>query len=197
MRILTIDQSSKTGWCIADEGLKDPRSPGLIYGSFKAPKRDSPGERLMIFRDGLVDVIEKYRPQIAAYETPFMPVGPGGQQQAGQGAKFSPKTLRFLLNLEGVLAETTERYGIVTQDFPAASWRVTALGMGRIPQGIPADERDGWMKRQMIRKAQQLGYPVEDDNEADAIGMMLHMLYGGPASERRQGDLLEQETRRL
>lgn len=195
MKLLTLDQSTRTGWCVGDDALADPRSPGLEFGSFRMPKRDDPGERLVIFRDGLTEVIEKYGPEVVAYETPFFPVG--GQAAAKKvegkgGAAFSIKTIKFLHNLEGVLIETTARHGIVTQHFPSSSWRVTALGMGRLPFGSEDNFKDLMKKR-----AKSLGYIVRDDNESDAIGMMLHMLYGAPAAERKQGDLLSMEASKL
>lgn len=189
MRILTIDQSSRTGWAFGVERSKELYS----FGSFRMPKRDDPGERLVIFRDGLSELIEKYKPDIAAYETPFFPVGNQANPKDGKkGAAFSVKTIKFLHNLEGVLIETTARYSVPTEHFPSSSWRVTALGFGRLPAGSQED-----FKKLMIKRARQLGYDVADDNEGDAIGMLLHMLHGSPAATRAQGDLLAMESAKL
>lgn len=196
MKILTLDQATRSGWCIGDDALRDPRSPGLLFGSFRMPKRDDPGERLAIFRDGLVELIETHHPDIAAYEEPYMPIGQHNAAKPGPDGKprmpFNPKTISFLKWIEGVLIETTARYSIPTEHFPSSSWRVTALGTGRLPSGADTD-----FKKMMKAKARQLGYDVADDNEADAIGMMLHMLYGKPAAERAQGDLLAMESAKL
>ncbi len=189
MRILTLDQSTRTGWALgSDEKDADGKAPKFLFGSFRMPKRDDPGERLVIFRDGLVELIDKYQPTIAAYETPFFPVGnvPEKDKQDGKGrAAFNVNTIKFLHNLEGVLIETTARYGIPTESVTSSSWRVTALGMGRLPQGSQQD-----FKTLMKKRARMLGYDVADDNEADAIGILLHELYGPPAAKRAQGDLL-------
>lgn len=184
MRVLCLDQATRTGWAFGVERSEEK----WLFGSFRMPKRDDPGERLMIFRDGLVEVIERYRPDIVAYETPFMPVGNTSEKakDGKKGAVFNVKTTKFSMNLEGVLIECTARYGLPTEHFPSSSWRVTALGFGRLPPGAP----DGEFKRLMKQRARALGYPVADDNEADAIGMLMHMLHGKPAAERAQGDLL-------
>lgn len=192
MRVLALDQSTRTGWAVGDE-----RSDAKYhFGSFRMPKRDDPGERLVIFRDGLAELIEKYHPDIAAYETPFFPVGgesrPASPEQKPKRAAFNPKVIRFLLQLEGVLIETTARHSIPTEHFPSSSWRVTALGMGRLPAGAPED-----FKALMKKRARLLGYDVADDNEADAIGILIHMLHGGPAAKRAQGDLLAMESAKL
>lgn len=184
MRILTLDQSARTGFAIGDE-RSDAK---YIFGSFRMPKRDDPGERLMIFRDGLVELLEKYKPDVAAYETPFFPIGntAAKEKAGGKGARFSVKTIKFLHNLEGVLIECTARAGIPTEHFPSSSWRVTALGYGRLPAGADTD-----FKKLMMAQARRLGYAVTDDNEADAIGMLIHMLHGAPANARAQMDLLD------
>lgn len=185
MRILTLDQSTRTGWALgADDDLKAK----FLFGSFRMPKRDDRGERLVIFRDGLESLIAQYKPDLAGYETPFFPVGnaPEKGKEEGRGrAAFNVDTIKFLHNLEGVLIETTARHGIPTESFASSSWRVTALGFGRLPPGSPDD-----FKALMKKRARQLGYDVADDNEADAIGVLLHMLYGPPAAQRKQGDLL-------
>ena len=189
LRILTLDQSSRTGWAFGVERSTEP----YLFGSFRMPKRDDPGERLVIFRDGLVDLIETHHPDLVAYETPFFPVG--GQAQPNEktgGARFNVKTIKFLHNLEGVLIETTARHNLPTEHFPSSSWRVTALGFGRLPAGSQED-----FKKLMIKRAKALGYAVADDNEADAIGMLIHMLHGAPANARAQGDLLAMAADKL
>lgn len=189
-RILTFDQATRTGWAFGTE-RSDER---FKFGSFRMPKRDEPGERLVILRDGIVEQIEAHKPDLVAYETPYMPIGVHNAPKPGETGKmpFSPKTISFLKWVEGVLIETTARYSIPTVNFPSSSWRVTALGMGRLPKGAPED-----FKKLMIRRAKQLGYEVADDNEADAIGILLHMLYGSPAAERQQGNLLDMVANRL
>lgn len=190
MKILTLDQSTRTGWALGAEKA-DPKT--FLFGSFRVPKRDDPGERLVIFRDGLTQLIEKYQPDICAYETPFFPVGGPAKPEPGKkGAAFNVKTIKFLHNLEGVLIEATARHNIPTQHFPSSSWRVSALGYGRLPAGSGED-----FKKLMIKRAKTLGLDVADDNEADAVGILLHMMFGPPAAERAQGDLLSMEVAKL
>lgn len=191
MRILTLDQSTRTGWAFGIERSQEP----YLFGSFRMPKRDETGERLVIFRDGLVGLIEANQPDLVAYETPFFPVGnqaSAAGEPGKKGARFNVNTIKLLHNLEGVLIETTARYSIPTEHFPSSSWRVTALGYGRLPAGSQED-----FKKLMIKRARMLGYDVKDDNEADAIGMLMHMLHGGPAAKRAQGDLLSMEASKL
>lgn len=192
MRILALDQAVRTGWAIGEERSQER----YLFGSFRMPKRDDNGERLVIFRDSLVELIETHKPDIAAYEAPFMPVDTGnhfGNQHGGENdktrrAKFNVKTIKFLHNLEGVLIETTARYSIPTEHVVSSSWRSTALGTGRLPPGAADAGTD--FKKMMKAKARLLGYDVADDNEADAIGILIHMLHGAPAAKRAQGDLL-------
>jgi Holliday junction resolvasome RuvABC endonuclease subunit len=189
LRILALDQATKTGWAIGEE-----RSQAKYqFGSFRMPKRDDTGERLVIFRDGLVNLIETYAPDLVAFEEPYFPLsappgkkfGPNGQPV--KGIRFNPETVKFLVMVKGVLIETTARYNLPTESFASASWRVTALGFGRLPSGADS----GALKKLMIARARMLGYDVKDDNEADAIGILIHMLHGPPGALRAQGDLLD------
>lgn len=184
MRILAIDQATRSGWAFGVECSDEKYQ----FGSFRMPKRDAAGERLLIFQDTLVELIERLRPDLVAYEAIYMPVGEHNAKAQGDGEKrikFNVQTMGFLKNLEGVLICTTARYGIPTEHFPSSSWRVTALGFGRLPAGSTDD-----FKKLMKQRAKALGYAVSDDNESDAIGMLLHMLHGAPANARAQGDLL-------
>lgn len=188
MRILTLDQATATGWAFGVERSEEK----FLFGSFKMPKRDDNGERLVIFRDGLVELIETHRPDLIAYETPYMPIGESKPKPEGyNGPKRAPmnvNTVKFLHNIEGVLIETTARHGIPTEHFPSSSWRITALGFGRLPANTPEGVD---FKKLMKQKAKQLGYAVGNDNESDALGMLLHMMHGAPAAARAQGDLLD------
>lgn len=189
MRILAIDQATRSGWSFGEE-----RSTARYeFGSFRMPKRDWKGERLVIFRDSLNDLIERFQPDLVGYERPLVTMLGSNKTIGDKQKPFNLETIQFLLNLEGVLIETTARHSIQTEHYPSSSWRKTALGMGRLPPGAPQGE----FKRMMIRRANALGYDVKDDNEADAIGILLHMIFGAPAATRAQGDLLAMESAKL
>ena len=187
-RILTFDQSSsKTGWAFG----MDRSNERWLFGSFRVPKRDADGERLVIFRDDLIEKIEALKPDLVAYETPFSPVSTQGQEQ-GDRARFSIKVVRLLAKIEGVLEEACSRHDVPYESYASSTWRVTALGFGRLPKGSPDD-----FKTLMKRRARALGYEVKDDNEADAIGLLMHALHGAPGVARSQDDLLERAVATL
>lgn len=183
-KILSLDQSSRTGWAF---GVTKAEISTWLFGSFRTPKRPDDGDRLVIFRNGLVELIEAHGPELVAYEEPYFPLqGFAAVQKEGEHRMpFNPTTVKFLMMLRGVLTETTARYGIPTESFTSSAWRVTALGFGRA-KGVGAPE----LKRLMIQKAKSLGLNVKDDNEADAVGILMHEMFGGPANKRQQGDLL-------
>lgn len=190
MRVLALDQSTKSGWAFGIERSDDR----WLFGSFKMPKRDDNGERLVIFRNTLVDLIKDLKPDLIAYEEPYFPLQgfTPAKTEGKERMPFNPVTIKFLLNLQGVLTEATAAHAIPTTSFTSSAWRVTALGFGRA-KGITPPQ----LKKMMIARAKALGYAVKDDNEADAIGILMHMLMGKPASERAQGDLLEHARVRL
>lgn len=180
-RILALDQSSRTGWAF---GLTNSDPKEWLFGSFRTPKRPDDGDRLVIFRDGLVGLIETHWPDLIVYETPFTPVHDSERPQ-GDRARFNVKVWKYLTKIEGVLEETCSRHDVPYESYPSQSWRVTALGFGRLPKGSPDN-----FKQLMTKRARALGLNVRDDNEADAIGLLMHALMGKPASNRQQGDLL-------
>src|ERR1700744_1255280 len=83
MRILAFDQSaSNSGWAYGR--TEDNPHGSYEYGSIRTPQRDEFGERLAIIFDVGVKLIEKYPPELIAYEQPYFP------QFATQG-QYKPK----------------------------------------------------------------------------------------------------------
>lgn len=208
MRVLALDQATTTGWAFGDNHSFETRT--VESGVFKMPKRQILGERLQFFADGLSERVAFYKPELIAYEEPYWPPpgGPGGtvtigrviSMLAGQRSKgeligilkkiakdehgsptVSAEVLQFLQMVKGILVETACRLKLPVEGYRTQSWRKTALGHGRVEEP----------KKAMKLRAAQLGYPTESEDEADAIGILLHALHGEPASKRAQGDLLE------
>lgn len=216
MRILALDQATMTGWAVGDGRSLDPCARGepatIDFGRFKMPKRSVQGERLHIFRASLAERVDYFKPELIAAEEPYWPP-PGeasdqtiiGGFMAAQDAigrrdwraalaifknysakntkrpKTSSDVLQFLQRIYGVLEEFASDVGLPLETYRSPSWRKTALG-----HGFPENP-----KKAMILRARNLGLKVEGDDDADAIGILIHALHGEPANARAQGDLLE------
>lgn len=154
-------------------------------------KRPALGERLLMFHDTLTEIVEFYRKKepigLIAYELPYWPQPP---KVGAPPPKISAENLQFLQKVEGILQMTATRLKIPYEGYWPASWRVTALGMGFAPKGSP----DGTLKKMMVQRAKALGFHVNSEDEADAIGILMHSLHGKPANARNQPDLLSREV---
>lgn len=156
------------------------------------PKRDVLGERLLIFHDTLTEIIGHYSPELIAYERPYFPqlkppkAKVEGEEDDKPEFKISIHNLIFLQKVEGIVELTATRLRLPYEDYASTSWRLTALKMGRAPR----DAEPGFLKKAMVRRARQLGYDPKSEDEADAIGILMHALHGEPANKRAQGDLL-------
>ena len=83
IRILGIDPGlRRTGW-----GLIESEGNRLIHvacGSVETGERDDLGTRLLAIHDGLIAVIERYRPQEAAVEATFVNTNAAATLKLGQ-----------------------------------------------------------------------------------------------------------------
>lgn len=218
MRVLAVDPATQSGWAAGDGDSFERRS--VDSGAFRMPKRPTLGERLVIFSDTLRELIEHFKPDLIAYEKPYWPQPKDAQSllprlkaalaspnpkaiiaglvkeiEEDGGPQISVENLQFLQKVEGILIHTATSTplpggnGAPTpyEAYASSSWRVTALGYGRAPKGSPP----GFLKKAMVARAKQLGYPVGSEDQADAIGILMHALHGAPANARAQFDLLD------
>ena len=83
IRILGIDPGlRRTGW-----GLIESEGNQLVHvacGSVETRERDELGARLLAIHDGLIAVIERYRPQEAAVEATFVNANAAATLKLGQ-----------------------------------------------------------------------------------------------------------------
>lgn len=206
--ILALDQATQSGWAVGDEKAIDDRK--IESGIFKMPKRPFLGERLVIFRTTLNELIDFYKPRMIAFERPYWPQrrDPAAllprlkaaihkpailhsiisEIENDHAPQISAENLQFLTKVEGMIEEAATARGLPYEAYASSSWRVTAIGYGRAPKGAEKDH----MKKAMVARAKALGYKPNSDDEADAIGILLHALTGEPAMKRAQGDLLAQ-----
>jgi len=115
IRILGIDPGlRRTGW-----GLIEADGNRLIYvacGSVETSERAGLGPRLVTLHDGLIEVIERYRPQEAAVENTFV---------NGNGAS----TLK-LGQARGIAMLVPSRSGLSVAEYAPTLVKKTIVGSG-------------------------------------------------------------------
>lgn len=211
MNVLSFDQATSiTGWAAGSETT--PRG-GYDFGTIRVPKRENFGERLAFLHGTIAKLIERYRPDMLAFEEPFFPVqradtmrarGAGSRSMLpaepepeavpGRGAAFNAETVKQLQMVKGTIITLAALYSIPAEGYTSSQWRVTLLGYGRVPKGMP-DTFD--MKREARKRVNALGYDVDVDDQAEAIGILMHALFGSQAAARAQGSLLSMVGGRL
>lgn len=186
-RILAIDQATQTGWTFGGSNLDLADWPS---GHFRAPKRPEEGERLIIIEDSLLELIDKYDPDVLVYEEPYDPTWDavaaakkGKQPRSG----YNRSTMQFLQRVKGCVLMAAARRSIPTESYPPRSWQATL----NLPT-LPYDPTDPNRKKKMVREAvRRMGANVSTFDEADSWGLCFHALHGKPGQARKQADLFE------
>jgi len=198
MKILAFDQATTTGWCFGSTiiDLRDWET-----GHFVAPKRPLEGERLILVEDGVLELIDRFKPGLVVHEEPYDPtpdmaraVRAGKEPRTG----YNQATIHFLQRVKGAIMMAAARRSIPVEGYLPRSWQSTF----KLPMKPPSDAwvtgRDGkpkvdplWKKKAVMRYVRSLGANVETWDEADAFGICYHACHGKPGMERATGDLFD------
>lgn len=191
--ILALDQATTTGWAACPDS-PNAFTPALVKsGYFRAPKRPLDSERLALIYNGIIELGQRFEPELICIEAPFFPwAGTGGEQAKSEDGeerkskwRFNLVTVKWLQQVKGVVLAAAGNLSVPFEEYPPQSWRKTFVGFGFAPDG----EDDDWMKREVMRKAKALGFEPAISDQADAIGILAHAIKGTPGQKRRQGDL--------
>lgn len=212
LKALVFDQSTTvSGW--ASGTVDDVTSRKCKSGTIRNPKREHLGERLAYLHVAAAKLIEEHQPDMIGVEEPFFPVNmspkvvPGGfvpasgflnaevRQEAApvRGAAFNPDTIKALQMVKGTIITLAALYSLPCEVYAPASWRKTLLGIARAPKG----SEDNIMKKLCRQRVKAMGYDTGSEDEAEAIGILVHALTGPEAAKRAQGDLLAMQVGNL
>ena len=146
-RILALDLMSKLGWACRT------RDGALMYGTetFKSKSIESTGMRFMRFRDWLNEMVEVVRPEAIFFE-----------QLVGFPRKNMGRDSSIYHGFSAHLTEYCDRTG---RDYQG-------VGVGTIKKFITGNGNA--RKAAVIEAVRKLGYLPEDDNQADAIALLLY-----------------------
>jgi Holliday junction resolvasome RuvABC endonuclease subunit len=202
MKVLALDQATRTGWCV---GGSDLPFREWQFGNFVAPPRDELGERLLVVYDTVRRLIDRHHPDLVAHELPYDPTHQAvedmkkGKEPRGN---YSRSTMNFLQHVLAAVQMAAARSRTPTEAYAPQAWYST-LKLPETPKIFLAKDgltpldgdalilaRKKWRKRIVFNRALAFGAPVQTEDEGDAFGICLHALHGKPASERAQLDLL-------
>lgn len=155
--ILSLDLSGQTGWAMWREGL-----PAPLYGVAKLPK-GSPGQTYVAFRDWLTGKVVGDAVEHLVVESTFI------------GEKTMSAAPR-LYALRGIAQEIAYRKGLsINADVTVDQWRKHFVGQAKAPRTlIDKAKRRAWLKQQARDACERRGWPVRNDDEADALGLLVY-----------------------
>ena len=131
-----------------------------IYNPRQAGKRHQLLlDDLRLWTDG---IIKQYKVKRVIVEAPFS----------------GPNARAFMLacKMMGVIELTCEDHGILCVEATASQWRKHFIGFAQAPRKLPKQQRRDWLKKRAIAACKARGWPVETDDEADAIGLLDYAL---------------------
>ena len=143
--VLALDLSTHTGWAIGRLG-----GNALEFGTMHLPKTgDDLGRFLFEFEVWLRDLIQDRHPDKVFFEAPIM--------------SQRTMTARKLMSLAGVTEKVCFELRVPYEEAVLSSVKLFFAGHGKAE------------KKHMIDAARRMhGWPVEDDNQADACGIWLY-----------------------
>lgn len=165
MQVLALDQSpTATGWAIGAPNGKP------LWGLLKLKKwGDDEGERLVEFDIWIRKIITEHHITHVFYEAPFLP---------GHGNFHSIEPQFFLI---GHINYVSALHKLPVQQVAMQSWRSRFLGTTKAV-GLKGEAARKELKQMAIRACAIRGWLVENDNCAEALGILD---YGLSALDRK------------
>lgn len=154
MKCMALDIASNVGLAVGTSTARP------AFTTHKLPKPSDPddfGSRFAAFDLWLGEQITLHTPTLIAFESPIPP--------RGQNLDTMWSTIRLLIGLVSVAEMGAAHAGIPCEEVAVPTWKKGFTGSGR------ADKAD------VITKCMGLGFRVATDHEADAIGILSHILH--------------------
>lgn len=164
MRLLGLDLSTRVGWAVFAHASAVPK-----LGTFALPKTYIPEDyagRTLPLRFWLREMIAIHKPDIVAFESPFIPMGRPSDKEGG----FT--TTQHALRLQIALATEVE-----TTAKECAVGQIREVATSSAKRALAGTARLGDRKKQaMVIAAVERGWPCADDHQADAgaVGLVVY-----------------------
>jgi Holliday junction resolvasome RuvABC endonuclease subunit len=151
MRVLGVDIATNSGFAV--DLISGGEKP--LTGTFRAEHfGDELGRAFVVFERWLEDMIRVHRPEVLAFEAPLVFGGRDGSTR-----HTTHQTIRKLFGLASIAELVGYRAELQVFECHIQSVRKHFVGSGR------AD------KREVLHRCRVLGWPVADDNAADAAAV--------------------------
>lgn len=161
--VLTLDiAKGNTGWAIGNPQMK---SPGWGCFATEQWENDNEGRELSRFRRFLTDKHKTHGLTHIVHEATYM-----------DATKFSPVGTEAQTMLKGVAHEFAFDNKISITQVAASTWRKDFLGVGTAPRPLKGRHATVYLKQLCIKTCAERGWYVENDDMADALGLLIYSL---------------------
>lgn len=163
---LCFDIATRTGWAFWETGLNIP-----LWGSFHLGNGEK-AIRFLALGDQTEGLCRKLKPKMFSFERPNAHLyGSYKDEKTGRvfGGRSNRNTIEYLCALCGVAEEHAHRAGI-----PAENIKTTETTETR-RHFIQASPKRVIAKQQTVLKCRDLGWDVDNDDEADALAQLSFM----------------------
>lgn len=181
MQILALDCATQTGWAFGAPG-NGPQE----WGSFRLPQTgEDIGAFAVAFRTHILELLSRSAAELVCYESPIL-----------RGNKTAIITARKLYSLGTMVEVIANDEGIECREEAMQRTRKFFLDRTTAPKSIVAGlsksqqsaARRKWLKEELVAECKRRGINVENDDEADAIAILL-FCFNVIAPETMQDDL--------
>lgn len=199
MHKLTLDPSTVFGWCLLLDDSHLPkdeqRSVGesLFYGTWDLT-RDEDGKKCSRRGQYAWNLWHCFNALMRKHgiDGDEIEIILEGESYGSQKSEAGRRTAALWL---AVLEMMCERKGLLyPRTCPPQKWRKAFTGYAYCPdevgQGLESAKREAarraWWKKTIIDKCNERGLRPQNDNEADALGMMYWLIRGGAVQQDQQ-----------
>ena len=156
MVVLGIDQSSNFGWAVGYRGMAKP-----VWGVEKLPKpAGREGVTFIHMSDLLNKIITEHDVERVFFEQTFLP----NNDQLG----IRYQQIGLMTHIQSVC----ERAGVRSMQANIRDWRKRFIGKTKSPPHLKGHHSRQWWKDQSVKSCFERGWVTDDDNAADALGIM-------------------------
>lgn len=199
MHKLTLDPATQFGWCLLVDDSKKPedeqRQVGqrLFYGTWDLT-RDEDNRKCVRRGQYAWNLWHCFNALIRKHEIEGedIEIVLEGESYGSQKSEAGRRTAALWL---AVLEMMCERKGLLyPRTCPPDKWRIAFIGCSKAPKevgaGLPEtkrwEARRDWLKHAVLAECNKRGLRPQNDNEADALGLMFWLIRGGAIQQDQQ-----------
>jgi Holliday junction resolvasome RuvABC endonuclease subunit len=153
LRLLALDLATVTGFALWAPGMRLPNYGTLTFAA-------EIGAFACDMKDAFDDAFKAWKIDEIFVEAPLS----HGRTQAATTLK--------LIGAQVIVRMLAYKHGIKVTAVPVSTWRKHFIGAGRAPKAVPKPKRRKWLKATVMAACVARGWPTEDDNAADALGLL-------------------------